>query len=172
MVDINEILKNKIREVLQDGFTEDALKRVNKSLKDITYDLQADIEYSLKDEMSGCLSGFVWEMAKKTVEQILEGNQNQMERYLGCERGHWTGRSDSPAFGNKKDIGEWHSIIHGKFFEQGAIKLRRDIVNAHKDLITDQRILDLEDQVASLVAQVNKANSEKDEMWKRIRGDF
>jgi hypothetical protein len=43
------------------------------------------------------------------------------------------------------------------------------IVEAHRDLITDQRILDLEDQVRSLVAQNNKLAFEKEKMWQRVR---
>lgn len=169
MEDINEELKNKLKEVLQAGFSEEALKNIDKKIKDISYELESYLEYSLKEEMASHLAGFVWEMAKRTVDSILEGNQRQMERYLGCEHGAWTGRSDSPSYGRKEGIDKWHPIIHGDFFEQGAIKLRRDIVNAHKDLITDQRILDLEDQVKSLVAQVNVATREKAEMWERVR---
>lgn len=168
MDDINEEIKKKLRETLQAGFTEDTLEIVNKQISSIVGELSCCIEYRLKDDMAGYLSGFVWEMAKRTIDAILNGNQREMERYLGCEKGCWTGRSDSPSYGSTKTIDDWHPIIHGKFFEQGAIKLRRDLVNAHKDLITSQRILDLEDQVKSLVEQVNKANAEKDRMWDRV----
>ena len=169
MEEICEELKNKLQETLQAGFTEDALKNIDKKIKDIFYEITGDIEYRLKEEMSSYLAGFVWEMAKKTIDSILRGNQREMERYLGCEHGAWTGRSDSPVYGRKEGIDKWHPIIHEEFFEQGSIRIRRDIVNAHKDLITDQRILDLEDQVKSLVAQVNVANAEKDKMWERVR---
>ena len=39
---------------------------------------------------------------------------------------------------------------------------------ANEVLIRNERILDLEDQVKSLVAQVNKANAEKERMWERL----
>lgn len=162
MDDLNEELKNKLKETLQSGFTEETLKIVNKQISSVVEELSCCIEYRLKEDMADYLARFVWEMAKRTVEAILSGNQREMERYLGCEKGCWTGRSDSPVYGRKRKIEEWHPIIYGKFFEQGAVRLRRDLVNAHKDLITDQRILDLEDQVKSLVEQVNVANREKD----------
>jgi hypothetical protein len=41
------------------------------------------------------------------------------------------------------------------------------IVEAHRDLITSQRILDLEDQVRSLVAQNNKLERERDDWRER-----
>lgn len=47
--------------------------------------------------------------------------------------------------------------------------LRKQIVDAHRDLLVNERILDLEDQVKSLVEQVNKAKAEKEEMWQRYR---
>ena len=49
------------------------------------------------------------------------------------------------------------------------IALRAQIVEAHRDLIANERILDLEDQVKCLVLQVNKANQEKEKMWERLR---
>lgn len=71
--------------------------------------------------------------------------------------------------GLRREDDEWHSVIHGQLFEQGAVRLRKEIVDAHRDLLVNERILDLEDQVRSLVVQVNKANAEKDAMWERVR---
>jgi hypothetical protein len=104
-------------------------------------------------------------MASRAVEQIMEGNEDQMRRYLSCEKrdidGRYyvsTGRSDSAG----------HPVIHGKLFEQGAVALRKKIVDAHRDLLVSERILDLEDQVKSLVAQVNKANAEREAIFQRF----
>lgn len=132
--------------------------------------------YRVKDDLAPNLVSFVEDMAKKTVECLLQGNADQMRRYLSCEkRGDdgpyigWTGRFNPGAWGARQDIAEQHPIIHGELFEQGCIRLRRDIVNAHADLLKNERIMDLEDQVKSLVAQVNKANREREAMWERVR---
>jgi hypothetical protein len=77
-----------------------------------------------------------------------------MIRYLGCDG--YTGRDRD------------HSVIHGTLFETGAIALRRKMAEAHTDLIQNERILDLEDQVRSLVNQIN----EKDRMIALLREDL
>lgn len=151
---------------LSKGVSADAMKAVKKSLDDAVYRIEDDITYRLKDELAPQLTAFVVEMCEKTIKALLKGNESEMIRYLQCDSRGWTGRSTSPYAMNPDGF---HSIIHGALFEQGAIKLRRDIVNAHRDLLTNERILDLEDQVKSLVLQVNKANREREAMWERCR---
>ena len=160
MEDLHKDIADKLIEALRAGIGDDAMSALKKQTDQILYDIETDLDYRLKDELAPNLVAFVVEMAKRTVEAILQGNQSQMERYLGCERGHWTGRSDSPEYGRKRDISEWHPVIHGELFERGAVELRKRIVEAHRDLIVSQRILDLEDQVRSLVAQNNKQANE------------
>ena len=171
---IDQELKDKLEKVLSAGIGDDAMKAVKKQTDNILYEIQGDLEYRLKDELAPILVGWVADMATRAVEQILEGNEDQMRRYLSCERRGpdgayygWTGRSGSPYWSRKDHEG--HPIIHGKLFEQGCVALRKKIVDAHRDILTNERILDLEDQVKSLVAQVNKANTEKEEMWQRVR---
>jgi hypothetical protein len=155
---------------LRDALAKDAMKHVKKATDDILCQIEVDLDYRLKDELAPNLSAFVAEMAKRTVEMLLAGNEDQMRRYLGCERGHWNGRSDGDhGWGRKREIREWHSVIHGQLFEQGHLAVRKAIVEAHADLIKNERILDLEDQVRSLVEQVNHANAEKEKMWERVR---
>lgn len=157
---LHEDIAEKLQAALLAGISQDSMKTIKKKVEDILYEIETDVDYRLKEDLAPNLVAFVSDMAKRTVEAILDGNQDQMERYLGCERGHWTGRSDSPEYGRKRDISEWHPVIHGNLFETGAIALRKKIVEAHRDLIESQRILDLEDQVASLVAQIRKQNAE------------
>jgi len=101
---------------------------------------------------------------------------DQMRRYLSCDkRGEggeyicFTGRSDFQGYGRQRETHEQHPVIHGRLFEQGAVELRKKVAQANEALIRDERILDLEDQVKSLVAQVNKAIAEKEQMWERVR---
>lgn len=172
---IDESLKDALRVSLEAGLSDDAMKAVKKQTDHILCDIESDLQYRIKDELAPHLVGYVVDMAEKSVEQLLKGNEDQMRRYLSCEKHEdgtyiaWTSRSDSKYWGRQRAEHQWHPIIHGKLFEQGALALRKQIVDAHRETLTNERILDLEDQVKSLVAQVNKANAEKDEMWQRYR---
>ena len=152
---INAELAEQLRQSLAAGFSEETVKHATKQVRDLA-------DY---------LVGYVEDMAKRTVESILQGNEQQMRRYLSCDVHGYTGRSDwsgAKWFAARK-IDEAHPVIHGRLHEHSQLALRRDLVNAHRDLIASERIKDLEDQVKSLVAQVNKANEEKDAMWLRVQ---
>lgn len=174
---IDEEMQDRLRAILAEGVSDDTMKAINKKAEDIRCYIEDDVMYRLKDDLAPNLAAFAADMAQRAVEMILEGNEDQMRRYLSCEkRGDdgqyigWTGRSDPPpVWGRPRTDAEQHPIIHGQLFEQGCIALRKKIVEAHRDLLVNERILDLEDQVKSLVAQVNKANVEKEEMWQRVR---
>lgn len=166
---VDTSLSERLIESLRAGISENAMAAIKKQVETILYDIETDIDYRLKDDLAPNLAAYVKDMAKRTVEAILGGNQSEMERYLGCERGHWTGRSDSPEYGRKREAHEWHPVIHGSLFEQGAVALRKQIVEAHPDLLKDQRILDLEDQVRSLVAQVNKERANSERLYDELR---
>lgn len=132
-------------------------------------DLWQDMEYGVIDRMSETIEGFVSGMAGKVVEEILEGREDQMRRYLGLDG--YTGRhEESPTYGRKKDVSEAHPVIHGNLFETGAIALRKKMAQAHADLIQNERITDLEDQVASLVSQVAKKDMEIEGLRNRVSG--
>lgn len=176
MTDIHTEIADGLRKSLEAGLSESAVKALAKKVDDITCFIEDDIMYRLKDDMAPNLVSFVEEMARKTVECLLEGNADQMRRYLSCEKRDndgqyigWTGRFNPGAWGARQHVVDQHPIIHGELFEQGCVRLRRDIVNAHADLLKDERILDLEDQVRSLVEQVNKAKREKEEILERMR---
>lgn len=173
---IDDGMRKELEDILESVFTEDVIKAATKKLNDVLAGLEDDFYYNLQDQSAHRLSHWVADMAGKAVEQILEGNEDQMRRYLSCnKRGEdgeyigWTGRSDSETWGCKREAHEWHPVIHGKLFEQGAVALRKKIVDAHRDVLVTERIRDLEDQVRSLVAQNNKLEGEKEQMADRLR---
>jgi hypothetical protein len=173
--EMDEGLQDALRTALEGGLSEDCLKAVKKATDNILYDIESDLQYRLKDELAPHLVGWVVEMAQRSVEALLEGNEDQMRGYLSCEKRQadgswlgWTGRSTGFSMG-KPNISDWHSVIHGRLFEHGCVELRKKIVDAHRDLLVNERILDLEDQVKSLVEQVNKAKAEKDKLWERVQ---
>lgn len=161
-------LETQLQAILEKAISEDAMKIVNKQVDGILERIEDDLLYRMKDDLASNLCSWVCDMAEKTVTAILEGNEEEMRRLLSCGSYGWTGRSTGFSSANR-DISNWHSIIHSEFFEQGCILLRKKIVDAHRELLVNERILDLEDQVKSLVAQVNKANTEKDRMWERVK---
>lgn len=177
---IDETLRSALEAALNTGLSEETLKGFNKQIRDLAAEFEESLMWSLKDSLAYNLAGWVADMAEKAVEAMLQGNEDQMRRYLSCDkRGPdgqyigWTGRSDGQTYGMQRADHEQHPVIHGRLFERGALELRKQVASANETLIRDERILDLEDQVKSLVAQVNKANAEKEAIWDRIRrGEF
>jgi hypothetical protein len=173
---IDPAMRAELEEALDSVFTEDALKSATKKVRDILADLEDDFQYGLQERAAYSLTCRIVDMAERAVEQLLAGNEDQMRRYLSCEkRGEdgeyigWTGRSDSTSWGWQREQHEWHPIIHGRLFEQGAVELRKKIVDAHREVLVNERVLDLEDQVRSLVAQNGRLENEKERLVQRIR---
>jgi len=141
-------------------------ERFKKAKHHLLDDLWDELQYSLIDRMSEAIEGFVRDMATRTVDAIIKGNESEVRRYLKLDG--WTGRhEDTPAWGGRQDIASAHPIIHGRLHENQAIRLRREIAQAHADLIRNERIADLEDIVASLEVQVAKADAEMARMANR-----
>lgn len=160
-------ISDRLAEALRKGITDGSFAPIMKRVEDIRNDIESDIQYRIKESLADDLAVYVCEMADKAVGALLAGNERQMRSYLQCREGWWNGRSDSDHF--SRGIAEKHPVIHGILFEQGAIALRASIASAHRDLIASERILDLEDQVKSLVAQVNAARNEIDCLHERLR---
>lgn len=140
--------------------------RFKKAKQNLLDDLWQDVEFGVIDRMSETIEGFVRGMADNVVNAIIEGREDQMRRYLKLDG--YTGRhEEKPAWGRPKDISEQHQVIHGELFEGNCIAIRRKMAQAHAGLIQNERIKDLEDQVASLVAQVRK----KDQIIEQMRDE-
>ncbi|TXH53515.1 MAG: hypothetical protein E6Q97_13140 [Desulfurellales bacterium] len=157
---------------IETALPDDVMAPLKKKARDLADSIVDDIEYSLKDNLASNLSYHVREMAERAVNALLAGNHGEMVRWLSCDKRGYTGRYDAEGFG-RRSVEEQHPIIHGALHENGAVALRHKIVDAHRDMLVNERILDLEDQVKSLVEQVNKANREKQEILERARsGEF
>lgn len=168
--DLLEALHVAMRESLQKGVPDEAFEQIRKKLRDMADEMFSIIEDRVREDLAPVLSGFVKDNSAKVIKALLEGNEAEMRRYIGCREGWWNDRSDGDSgWGRKREIWEWHSVIHGKMFEHGYVVLRRQIVEAHRDLLTSERIKDLEDQVASLVAQVNREKATRELAEQRAR---
>ena len=165
-LDDNELITD-LRATLEKGISDETMKKLRKQVEEITAYVDDDIMYRLKDDLSYNLSCYVKEMAARAIESMLDGNEEMVRRFLTCVNGGYTGRSDGPYC--TRDIKFQHSVIHGKLSEHGGIALRHKLVDTYADLLKSQRILDLEDQVKSLVAQINDLNSTLDARNRTIR---
>ena len=150
-------LRQELESALDDGLSEEMIKKAVSRLKDAMDHLESDFEQGLKDRLAYNLAYWVENMANNSIQAILKGNEEELRSYLSCLEGCYTGRDRD------------HPVIHGRLFETGAIELRKQIVEAHAELLKNERILDLEDQVKRLVKRVNKAEAEKESMWQRVR---
>lgn len=136
------------------ALNDNAMAHMKKKLQGLTDDLYDYIEYSLKDDLAGNLSSLVRQMSDNVIEQLLAGNEDQMRRYLHCDLGGYNGRDGMDRF----------IVMHGKLYEHSPITLRRQIVEAFPDLLRNERIADLEAQVAALVKEVNHLKADKERM--------
>lgn len=129
----------------------DAEARLKKKCYEITDDIYGYIEYQLKDDLAGNLAALVQRMADNAIEALLAGDEQRMRAYLKCTN-YYTGREDMDRL----------IVNGGKLYEYGPVILRRKIVDAFPDLLKNERILDLEAQVAALVKVNVRVSDERD----------
>lgn len=147
----------KLSDAIETGMTEEVMGRVKKKFRDAMDDLESDLDYGLKERLSTNLADFICTSAENAIKQLLAGNEERMRSYLSAKDGGYTGRDRD------------HQVIHGKLFETGPMELRKQIVDAHADLLKNERILDLEDQLRSLIDQVNKLESRNANLNEELR---
>lgn len=154
-------IRQKMSEVLEQGFSESVVASLKKKVQDIIVDIETDIEFRLKEDMSWSFACWVQSLADRAVKALLRGDIDKMRDYLSASENHWTGRDR----GNQI-LGP---VIHGTLTEYDPILLRKQIVEAHADLLKNERILDLESQIAALVKQVNGLEAQNANLSRRLR---
>lgn len=130
-------------------------ERFKKSKQHFLDNLWDDVQYSVIGNMSEALEGLVRDMTDRAIDAMLKGQPDQVRRYLHLDG--YTGR--------ERD----HPIIHGRLHENNCIQLRRQLVEAHADLIRDERVTDLEDIAASLEKQVAERDRTIEALRNRLR---
>ena len=148
-------IRYELERVLQSALTDEMVAKASKKFKDACADVECELEYSIQSDLSYNLASWTHRMFEQAVEAMLKGDEESMRRCLHCKEVDDSGRDQN------------HPVIYGKLFETGAIELRKEIVDAHAELLKSERILDLEDQVKSLVAQVNRLESDNHNFWER-----
>ena len=136
----------------------------HKQLKSIVEELINDEFERLQEYADEYISQTAASRAERFLERVLQGDNDaamallgdksngSRYRLVGCEQGQ-----------------PWASLIHGTLFETGGIRLRRQIVEAHADLIRNERIADLESIIDGLSQQVRTLTAELDQCRDRYR---
>ena len=144
-------------EALCDGLTNvidtERFKKARQGFLDAMWD---EVQYSIIDNMPEALEMLVRDMADRAVEAMLMGRPQEVRRYLKLDG--WTGRDYDC------------QVIHGKLHEPSTMTLRAEVARANENLLRDERILDLESQVASLVRAVSVKDSEIATLRDRLSG--
>lgn len=127
---------------------DERFRTVKKLIEKISNEVEDAILYAVQDNMSANIAHNVAACAERAIEAVLDGNEDQFRRWLYADKRGYTGREKAG------------DVIHGKLFETSAITLRRKLVDAYPQLLKDERVLDLEAQVAALIETNRKQNAE------------
>ena len=102
--------------------------------------------------------------AEEYLRKVLNGDEDAAKALFEC-------RDNSRYKGAGYDEGEpWAKLIHGRVFETNSIRLRREIVEAHKDLLESERNKDLQSIIDGLTKQINELEGQLDMAQERLRG--
>ena len=147
----------KLAEALQKGVSDETIAKVKKQVADALTAAIDDLEWSLKDDLANNLAWHVRDQFTRAVEAMLKGNEAEFRRYINADPRGWTGRDANLV-----------STISHKLYESGPIELRRRLCDAYPDLLKNERILDLEAQVAALVETVNRMEARNSDLINQL----
>ena len=128
---------------------QDAIKKALDSWFSACFDSHYD---AMIENFPICINDEACKRANKLLDRVLAGDEE-------AARALFNARESSRRVGIGFDEGRpWSQIIHGKLHTTGEIKLREALVNAHADLLRNERILDLESQLEGVTSQLREAN--------------
>lgn len=146
MSDILRDKRDEIRNALDAVIPDAEMKRLERQAQNIADEISSTVEYGIKENLADWLADHVRSNAEAAIEAILAGNEHEARRRLSLKPdAYYDGREFQPWFDTSS-----------RLYESGPVELRRKIVEAHRDLITDARIADLEAQLKSLVEKYYK----------------
>ena len=137
----------KVEEFLAEGYR-----------KAITGELEQIIcaEFDRLEEYAGeHISQVAADRAERFLEKVLSGDEDAARQLLGLSG--YDGRYNTVGYNAGEAVSH---LIHGRLFEAGPVELRKRIVEAHADLLKDERVKDLEATVEGLTKQVRDLATE------------
>ncbi len=148
--------EEKVREFMSEG----SRKQIKSAIEQIVEE-----EFDRLEEYGGeYISQIAAHRAEKFLERVLDGDKDAALELLGDKSGGSRYRSCGYDEGKP-----WASLIHGKLYDTNPIALRKRIVEAHADLLRNERIKDLESQVEGLSQQIRELSSDLERAYDRSR---
>lgn len=144
-------MAEKVKSILSDQQLGNLKKQLEKMLCDVAYSLWSDVELQLCEDVAFNLSGTAQRMAERFVTAVLEGDEKAAKQAFTLGQ-YYTGR-------------EYLGIPPmGDFFESEVIAMRRKLVEAHRDLLSNARIEDLEAQLKGRDAEIDRLKTKLSQM--------
>lgn len=119
-----------------------------KARREFLGSLQDEIEHHIIGGMAEYIEGYISGAASRVVKALMEGDEREIRKALQLDG--YNGRLNGPYPNNTG-----HNVIHGRLHDHQLFELRRKIAETNEALLRDERIKDLQDQVKSLVEQIN-----------------
>ena len=138
---------------LENMLSEENIKRINAKVKSAMDEAYEAMESDLREYLAPQILDYAERRVKDILHAILSGDESYFRTLVGSDEAGYTGRFQVRSWGAPQDPADQHRIICGKLSEHNPLALRKKLVEAYPELLKSERILDLEDQVASLVAQ-------------------
>jgi len=155
-----------LEETIDNALPDDVLKPFEQRLNELAEEAtRASYDY-FKENIGYWFAEDVRQTVNTIIEYLLKGNTNVVNQYLKLEG--YNGRSDG-AYSQEKELERQHPIIHGKLHENHCLEIRRRIAEANERVITNERVKDLEDQLASVIAQNTQLEKEIEHLRDRLR---
>lgn len=126
--------------------TERTVSGLKKAINDALYPVWDNAIEALRSDTESNYHNVVIENTRKLLSDVLSGNNDAARTLFACD-GY--------------DSSRYHTLIHGHISEPSDVKLRRQLVEAHADLLIDERIKDLNALVENLrkdIAQLENEN--------------
>jgi hypothetical protein len=130
--------------VAQEFLSQGRKKEITSAIESII----SDEFYNLEEYASSHISDVAKTRAEAFLKRVLQGDKDAAAALFGAGDEH---RYRQLGYDKGKP---WANLIHGSLFETEQMKLRRDLVEAHVDLLRDERIRDLESTVEGLTQQI------------------
>lgn len=86
MTKIDSTITDALEQSFANGVTEKTIECFKKDVEKLVTSIQDDLELRIRDEMAMQLTSWVERMAERSVEAMLAGNENEMRRWLSCDK--------------------------------------------------------------------------------------
>ena len=154
----DEEFTSKLQSLMDAAIEKATLEKFKDGLKSTLDQLIEDHEFWVKEEAGYWLTQHVSDLADRAICSLLEGNEEMMRRYIWCQG--YTGRDME------------HRIRDSKIAEYGGMELRAKIVEAFPELLKNERILDLESHIRSLIEQNQRLETRCQEYIDRLNTHY